>query len=72
MIGHIKLSEGGESFIGDHESVINICGAYITEEYREGGIYDHLLSHTVARMGEEGYSAVVVDCESFNPTAREV
>lgn len=70
VIGHIKLSEGGESFIGDHGSVINICGAYMAEDYRGGGIYDHLLSYTVAKMADEGYSAVGVDCESFNPTAR--
>ncbi len=70
VIAHIKLSEEGESAIGNHESAINICGAYMRAEYRGKGIYDHLLSYTIEKMQQEGYSVVEVDCESFNPNAR--
>jgi len=70
LIGHIKITTEGESFIGDTEYMINIQGAYLEEEFRGSGIYKCLLDYTIRELKKEGYIQLGVDFESFNPTAR--
>ena len=69
-VGHIILTNNGESFASNHDSVINIQGAYLEEEYRGKGVYANLLAFTIEKLVSEEYSALGVDFESFNPTAR--
>jgi len=69
-IGHIKITEGGESFIGETGTMANIQGAYIYEEFRGMGVYSNLLEYTINKLKDEGYHQLGVDFESFNPTAR--
>lgn len=68
-IAYIKITDEGESFIGDQNHMANIHGAYMKEEYRGTGIYTNLLSYTIGRL-KGRYSLLGVDCESFNPAAR--
>lgn len=70
VIAYIKLTEEGESFVGDHESMINIQGAFMRAEYRGSNIYSDLLSYMISQLKDEKYKRLGVDCESFNPTAR--
>ena len=70
VIAHLKITDDGESFIGDQAGMANIQGAYMKEEYRGSGIYAGLLDYMIRCLKEEGYSLLGVDCESFNPTAR--
>ena len=69
-IAYIKLTDEGESFVGDNESTINIQGAYMKEEYRGTGIYTNLLAYMIKQLMHEDYTLLGVDFESFNPTAR--
>jgi len=69
-IAYIKITEEGESFVGDQEGVANIQGAFMKEKYRGSGVYTNLLSYVIEKLAGEGYSLIGVDCESFNPTAR--
>lgn len=70
IIAYIKITDEGESFIGDQPSMANIQGAYMEEEYRGSGIYTNLLSYTTKKLKEDGFVRLGVDCESFNPNAR--
>lgn len=70
LIGHIKITEGGESFIGETVTMANIQGAYIYDEFRGSGVYKNLLEYTISKLKHEGYLQLGVDFESFNPTAR--
>ncbi|MDX1359117.1 MAG: GNAT family N-acetyltransferase [Clostridia bacterium] len=70
IIAYIKITEEGESFIGDQDCMANIQGAYMNEEYRGSGIYTNLLAYVIRQLRAEGYTHIGVDCESFNPTAR--
>lgn len=69
-IAYMKITEKGESFVGDHVGIANIQGAFMEEKYRGSGIYTNLLSFVIERLKEDGYECLGVDCESFNPTAR--
>lgn len=70
LIGHMKITEAGESFIGETGTMANIQGAYIYDEFRGRGVYNNLLEYTIGRLMDEGYIKLGVDFESFNPTAR--
>lgn len=69
IIAYIKITEEGESFIGDQDFMANIQGAYMKKEYRGTGIYSNLLSYTISQLKRD-YTLLGVDCESFNPNAR--
>ena len=69
IIAYIKITEEGESFIGDLDCMANIQGAYMKKENRGTGIYTSLLSYTIGQLKND-YSLLGVDCESFNPNAR--
>ncbi|PWR71285.1 GNAT family N-acetyltransferase [Methanospirillum lacunae] len=71
IIGYMKVGGSGENFISRHNSMVNICGAYLLPEYRGQGIASQLLSYILSQMQREGYDSVGVDFESINPQARE-
>ena len=69
VIGYIETTGSGENFTCDDKGTINICGAYLGEEYRGRGIFDLLLSFMFKKLQQEGYQRCGVDYESFNPAA---
>jgi len=69
VIGYIEITGSGENFTCDDKGTINICGAYLGEEYRGRGIFDLLLSFMFKKLQQEGYQRCGVDYESFNPAA---
>ena len=69
VIGFIEIADSGENFTCDDKKTVNICGAYLSEEYRGGGIFRDLLSYTATILHEEKYHRCGVDFESINPTA---
>jgi GNAT superfamily N-acetyltransferase len=69
IIAYIKISDEGENFVSELDSVINICGAYCLPEYRGQGILQNLLNYLIKKLRNENYQLLGVDYESFNPTA---
>lgn len=69
-VAYLKISNSGESFISDHPSMINICGAYCEPNYRGLGLNHNLLCYLIEILKIEGNQYLGVDYESFNPNAR--
>jgi len=69
VIAYIEITGSGENFTCDDRGTINICGAYLSMEYRGKGIFDLLLSFMFKKLKQEGYERCGVDFESINPTA---
>ncbi len=69
-IAYIKIADAGENFVTEHETMMNICGACCSPEFRGLGIYHNLLGYLTDILKQEGYQLLGVDCESFNPNAR--
>lgn len=65
-IGYMKIQPKGESFISLHDSVMNITGAYVDEEYRNIKTGKILLSEIQKWLLKNGYKYCGVDFESFN------
>lgn len=70
VIGYIEYCDHGENFVTNHETMANICGAYLEEAYRGQGLYSQLLDELFRHLQEKGYTRCGVDYETFNPTAR--
>jgi GNAT superfamily N-acetyltransferase len=70
LIAYIKLGDTAETFVSEHDSMMNICGAYCLPEFRGIGIYHNLLSFLITTLKNESYHYLGVDMESFNPNAR--
>ena len=68
-IGFLSLNEEAENFITEHSKVINICGMYVAESYRNMGIAQQLLEAVCSICEKEGKTHLGVDCETLNPTA---
>lgn len=70
IIGFIEVTrEEGETFLTLDESMYNICGACVRQQYRDGAIAKNILSLLVQTLKEEGITTLGVDCETLNPTA---
>lgn len=69
VIAYIEVMDAGENFITLVPEMPNICGAYMLPAYRGSGIYAALLDFLLLVLGQEGYTHLGVDFESFNPTA---
>jgi GNAT superfamily N-acetyltransferase len=80
-VAYIEVSPYGETFVTEYPDMRNICGAFCLPEYR-GGASGHgreterggniargLLNHILLTLKSEGFRALGVDFESFNPTA---
>lgn len=71
VIGYIETTESGENFTCDDHGTINICGAYLSLEYRGKGIFDLLLLFVFEKFRQSSYKRCGVDFESINPTANK-
>jgi len=69
IIGYIEIMKEGETFIADEPDMLNICGAYLKENYRGKNIFQSLLSFVLKTMKDDGIKRLGVDCETINPTA---
>lgn len=69
LIAYIEITSDGENFVSLHKSVVNICGAYINEQYRGKGIMTKLLAYTFDKIRDMTIDTCGVDCESINPQA---
>jgi hypothetical protein len=69
IISYLKTGKNGEHFACAAQDMMNICGAYLPQEYRGRGIFNTLLFHTENVFAAEGFTRLGVDFESFNPTA---
>jgi GNAT superfamily N-acetyltransferase len=67
-IGYIKLTKHAESFVSESDSVINITGAQVLNEYRGKGVAKALLAYSNDWAEKNGYQFLGVDFESFNPS----
>ncbi len=65
------IARNGESFASEHDSVMNICGAYTLPEFRGKGVAAGLLSWLMDWLRERGYTRCGVDYECFNYTGRK-
>jgi len=68
-VAWIEVIDGGENFVGFHESMKNICGASCLPEHRGKGVMQNLLNLTITTLKSEGFTRLGVDFESFNPNA---
>ncbi|MCL1998568.1 MAG: GNAT family N-acetyltransferase [Turicibacter sp.] len=68
-IAFIEITDDGETFASEADSMMNICGAYCLPEHRGKGIVQGLLNYAINVLKTEGYESLGVDFESFNPTA---
>ena len=66
-IAFIEVTEDGESFASGHDSMRNICGAFCMPEHRGKGVMQGLLNYVITQMRANGFDALGVDFESYNP-----
>lgn len=65
-LGYMHIEPSGENFVSEHESVMNIRGAYVLEDERKSGIGAMLLGEIQQWLMQNGYPLCGVDFESFN------
>lgn len=69
IIGYMALDDVGETFLSEHPSISNICGAYVEKNYRKYGVAQQLLEYLCQICESEGKTYLGVDCETMNPAA---
>jgi len=69
VIGYMSIQDEGETFISEADSMKNICGAFVKEEYRGAHVADDLLAYVCNVCKKEGITYLGVDCETLNPNA---
>ncbi len=65
----IEITDDGENFVTETESMKNICGAFCLPQYRGTGVFWNLLNYSLTQLRQQGIRNLGVDFESFNPTA---
>lgn len=68
-IGYLSICDEGETFISETNSMYNICGAFVKEEYRGKQVAYDLLGYVCNVCKKEGIRYLGVDCETLNPNA---
>lgn len=68
-VGYMAVDEEGETFVTLREDMLNICGAYVSREFRSAGVAKQLLDAAVSMAQERGKTYLGVDYETVNPTA---
>ncbi|MDF2885971.1 MAG: putative glycosyl hydrolase [Lacrimispora sp.] len=69
VIGYLSIQDEGETFISETNSMKNICGAFVKEEYRGKHVAYDLLAYVCNVCKKEGIKYLGVDCETLNPNA---
>ncbi len=69
IIGFMSIGDESESFISQADGVVNICGAFVNEEYRGKEVATDLLCYVCDTCKQEGAKYLGVDYETLNPNA---
>lgn len=69
LAGFMAIDDEAETFLTERADISNICGAYVSEEYRPKGVAKQLLDAMAKSCMEDGKSYLGVDYETINPTA---
>lgn len=69
VIGYLSIQDEGETFISETDSMKNICGTFVKEEYRGMHVADDLLAYVCNVCKKDGIGYLGVDCETLNPNA---
>ena len=69
LIGYIEITDDGETFISEAPDMLNICGAYLDENYRGKNVLQSLLSFVIDTLKKDGIKYLGVDYDTINPTA---
>ena len=65
-VGYIKIEPKAETFVANHQDVMNITGAYVLQEHRDSNVGTLLLDTVMQWLNQENYRLCGVDFESFN------
>lgn len=68
VIGYMRIEPNGESFISEHQDVMNITGAYVEDTYRGKYVGTYLLDRIQQWLIDNKYKLCGVDYESINIT----
>ncbi len=66
VVGHMQIEPIGETFVSQHQDVMNITGAYVAASERNSGIATLLLNTIQQWQVDHGYPLCGVDFEAFN------
>lgn len=69
VLGYVEVTNDGETFISEAPDMLNICGAYLDENYRGKNLFQSLLAFTLDKIKNNGVKYLGVDCETINPNA---
>lgn len=69
IIGFISIEDEAETFISETDGMINICGAFVKDEFRGKNVATDLLYYVCDVCENEGAEYLGVDCETLNPNA---
>ena len=69
ILGYIKITDEGETFISADPAMPNITGAYLLPDHRGRGVYESLLGFVFDTLRAEDARLLGVDVETLNPTA---
>lgn len=67
-LGHMRIQPNAETFVSEHQNVMNITGAYVVDHERKSGIGAMLLEEIQQWLLQHGYPLCGVDFESINTT----
>lgn len=67
-LGYMRIEPSAETFVSEHQNVMNITGAYTVNTERKSGIGTMLLGTVQQWLLQNGYPLCGVDFESINTT----
>lgn len=65
-LGYMRIQPDAETFVSEHQSVMNVTGAYVVQDGRKSGIGAMLLAEIQQWLLNNGYPLCGVDFESLN------
>lgn len=68
-LGYIRIQPEGETSVSYHSQIMNVTGAYVSEESRSKGVASLLLNEVQLWLNDQGISCCGVDYEAINPAA---
>lgn len=69
IIGFMSIQDEAETFISEADGMVNICGAFVKDEFRGKNVATDLLYYVCDVCEKEGAEYLGVDCETLNPNA---
>jgi len=69
IVGFMSFQDEAETFISQADGMVNICGAFVKDEFRGKNVATDLLHYVCNVYEKEGTEYLGVDCETLNPNA---